>query len=363
MKIRPTVLFVLTAALLAPALAQRAPATSTTRSAPATSTLSLGQALSLAYTQGPTLTSAQTTLQNAQATLRARQGDPSTLVADLTSAQNAVKLAQVNLANARLTVLQSVVNAYLGLYETQQNINLLTAQLNLDQKNLQVAQAKLQARTGTSLDVSKAQNTVNTDQQNLANANAQITVQATELARLFAQSTSTLTLQAPPAPPKLTTPLATLTQGLNARLPSVVQAQQAVANDQLTVQTSNNDYTPRLTLQNAQADLQNDQRTLANTEKTAASTLKDSYSAAQDAYSRIAIQQKAVTNAQTTLTQAQARYKSGIISLVDLQSSQVALQSAKFTLTQAVDTYWKSLAALAAAAGSDVTGLVAKAGQ
>ena len=359
---RTTFALALTAALLAPALAQSATPTRSRPSVVVNASLSLSQALTLAYRQGPTLSSAQTSLQTAQTTLKARQNDPSTLVADLTSAQNAARLAQVNLAATRLTVLQSVVNAYLSLYETQQNISLLTAQLNLDQKNLQVAQAKLQARTGTSLDVSKAQNTVNTDSQNLANANAQLTVLSTELSRLFAQSTSALTLQAPPAAPKLSATLAGLQNGLNGRLASVVQAQQAVASDQLTVQTSNNDYTPRLTLQSAQADLQNDQRTLANAEKTAASTLKDSYSAAQDAYSRIAIQQKAVTNAQTSLTQAQARYQSGIISKVDLQSSQVALQSAKYTLTQALDTYWKALAALSVAAGSDVTGLVAKAG-
>ncbi len=359
MNTHPSILIVLTTALLAPGFANAAttPTPSTSTAKAAQGTLSLPQAISLAYAQGPTYSSAQTTLQNAQATLKARQGDPSTLAADLTAAQNAVQLAQVNLTNARLTVLQSVVNAYLGLYETQQDVSLLTAQLNLDQTNLQVAQAKLQAGTGTSLDISKAQNTVNTDQQNLANANAQLTVQATELSRLFGQSTSTLTLQAPPSPVKLSASLTSLNQGLNARLPSVVQAQQAVASDQLTVKTSNNDYTPRLTLQNAQTALQNDQRTLANTEKTVASTLKDSFSAAQDAYSRIAIQQKAVTNAQTALTQAQARYQSGIISKVDLQSSQVALQSAKFTLTQAVDTYWKSVAALSVAAGADVTGL------
>ncbi|MBB6097532.1 outer membrane protein TolC [Deinobacterium chartae] len=321
----------------------------------------LPEALALAYRQGPDLAKAQTNLQDAQANLRAQTADPSVLIGALTQAQNAAALAEVQLGATRLTVMQNVVNAYLSLYETQQNVALYEAQAALDQRNVQMAEAKLQTRAGTSLDVSRAQNTLNTTRQNLANANAQLGVRASELARLFGQSSSQITPVAPPAPPELKTSLTTLAQGLYNRLPSVVQAQQQVAVGELNVRLYNNDYTPRLQLQTAQADLENARRDLANAQKSATTSLNDAYRSAQDTFKRIAIEQDNVKNAQTTLRQNQTRYQSGVISRLELQTSEVALQSAQYGLTQAVDAYWKALAALSVAAGIDVTGLVAKA--
>lgn len=318
----------------------------------------LVEALTLAYLQGPDLANAQTTLEDAQTNLTATNADPSSLVLSRTQAQQAYDLAKVQVPAVQLSVMQSVVNAYLSLYETQQNIALLQAQANLNAKSVQIAQAKLQAGSGTSLDVATAQNTLNTTQQNLANANALLGVQSSTLAKLFGQSSTQITTKAPPVPPTLKASLASLSQGLNNRLPSVVQAQHAVALQQLNVKLANNDYTPRLTLQAAQAKLQTTTRDLSNVQKSAANSVNDAHSTAQDAYQRIALQQKVVQNAQTTLTQAQTRYKSGVISQVELQTYEVSLRSAQYALTQAQDTYWKALAALSVAAATDVTGLV-----
>ncbi|MBB6099365.1 outer membrane protein TolC [Deinobacterium chartae] len=335
------------------ALLSAAPALAQTASAP-----TLAQALALAYEQGPDLASARSELQDAQTSLKAVEADPSAVILDLTEARQTAELARLQLVSTRLGVMQNVVNAYLGLYETQQNIELYKSQVALDTKNLQVAQARLAARSGTSLDVSKAQNTLNTTQQNLANATAQLGVQRGALAKLFGQTAGQITAKAPPAPPALTVRQATLSSDLSERITSIVQARQALELAQLNVRLSDNDYTPRLTLEAAKTRLQIAQRDLQNAQKAAANSVVDAYRAAQDAYERIAIEQKDLQNAQTSLTQAQARYKSGVISQVELQTTQVALQSAQYAYRQAVDTYWKALAALSVASGLDVTGLV-----
>lgn len=364
--IRTAHTLLLTLALLAPAAsAQTAPA-QTPPAAPAqpanpAAAPTLPQALALAYRQGPDLATAQTTLQDAQTALAARRADPSTLVPDLQGAQNAADLAAVQIGGTRLSVMQNVVNAYLALYETQQNVALLRAQAALDTRNLTVAQQRLAVRSGTSLDVSRAQNTLNTTNQNLANATAQLPVRANELARLFGQSSGQITAAAPPAPPALTAALAGLGTNLEARLPNVVQARQNVATAELNVRLSDNDYTPRRTLETARANLDNAQRTLANVQKTSATSLNDAYRAAQDAFTRIGIENEAVGNARTALEQARVRLASGLISAVELQTSEVALQNAQYALTQATDAYWRALAALSVAAGQDVTGLVAPA--
>lgn len=347
---RQTAALALSVLLALPALAQSASNSPT-----------LVQALALAYRQGPDLANAQTSLDNARTSLAAAKADPSAVILTLTQDQQAYDLAAVNLQATRLTVMQNVVNAYLTLYETQRNIALLQAQVNLAAKNVQVAQGKLQAAAGTALDVATAQNSLYTAQQNLANAQAQLSVQSAALAKLFGQSSTDLTLKAPPAPPALKATLASLSQNLNARLSSTVQAAQALALAQLNVKLSDNDYTPRLTLQAAQANVTTSQNSLANAQKAAMNSLTAAYKSAQDAFSRIPIAEKAVANAQTTVNQDQVRFKSGIISAVQVQTDEVSLQSAQYALTQAQDNAWKALAALSVAAGQDVTGLVAEA--
>ena len=323
----------------------------------AVTALSLEQTISLAYTQGPDLASAQTTLQNAQVTATATKADPSALVGTLTQTQQAADLARVDLASTRLTIMQNVANAYLTLYETRQNVALVGAQLALDRRNSQIARAKLAAGNATSLDVSKAQNVVDTDVQNLANATAQLSVQSAQLAKLFGQSATQVAPQAPPAPPAVKASLASLGGGLTRRLPSVVQAQQQVDLEQLNVKLADNAYTAKLTLQTAQTTLENARRTLANAQKSAVTSLNAAYSTAEDSEKRVALARAAVQSAQTALNQSQARLKSGVASQVDVQTSQVSRQSAQYALTQAIDAQWKALAALSVAAGVDVTGL------
>ncbi|WP_045235016.1 TolC family protein [Deinococcus pimensis] len=316
----------------------------------------LEESVTLALRAGPDVASARASLSDAQTNLSALRADPSALLPDTTQAQQAVTLGTAQLAGTRMTVMQNVVNAYLNLYETQRNVALLQSQAELDAKNVQVAQAKLQARSGTSLDVAKAQNTLGTTRQNLANAQAQLTVQASALAKLFGQTGAAV--KTPPAPPALKVTLASLSQGLESRLPTLVSAKNAADLADLNVKLSDNDYTPRLTLESARTKAQNAQRDLENARRSATNALTDAYRAAQDAAERVSLQQKNLANAQSTLNQANVRYRSGVISRLELDTTAQTVESARFALTQAQDASWKALAALGAASGVDVAGLM-----
>ena len=328
-------------------------------SALAQNSLTLVQALSQAYRQGPSLQSAQATLQNATLQLRALEADPSTLIVPLTQARQSARLAEVNLEATRLSVMQSVVNAYIGLYEAQQNVGLFQAQVALNQRNLDVAKARLAAGNATALDVARAQTTLDSSRQSLTNAQAQIPVLSAQLATLLGLSDlGNASIAPPPNPPVLQADLEALRQGLFQRLPSVLQAQQAVELAELNVKLADNDYTPAVQLNTAKTSLENNQRALQTAQQNAQTSLSNAYQAAQSAYKSIALAQANVDNARKVVEQSQAALRAGTISALQLQTDQVSLQSAQYSLLQALGSYWKALAAFSVAAGQDFTGLV-----
>ncbi|RIH82495.1 type I secretion outer membrane protein, TolC family [Meiothermus luteus] len=325
----------------------------------AQNTLTLVQALAQAYRQGPALQSAQATLQNTTLQLNALKADPSTLIVALTQAEQNAKLAQVNLEATRLSVMQSVVNAYMSLYEAQQNVALYQAQVALNQRNLEVARARQAAGNATALEVARAQTTLDSSRQSLTTAQAQLPVLAAQLAALMGLSDlGNVTVAPPPPTPALQADLEALRKDLFERLPSVLQAQQAVDLAQLNVKLADNDYTPAVQLNSAKLSLENNLRTLQTAQQNALTSLQNAYQAAQSAYKNIALAQANVANAQKLVEQSQAALRAGTISALQLQTDQVSLKSAEYALVQAVSAYWKALAAFSVAAGQDFTGLV-----
>lgn len=326
--------------------------------ASAQTVLDLPGAVARALASGPDVTTARVNLQKAQADVKAKQADPTALVADLTSAQQGLATAQLGLSSTRLTVLQTVVTQYTGLFETQLKVGLNSAQAALDGRNLKVAQAKLAARNGTTLDVSKAQNTLAQDQQELANARAQLPVQEAQLVKTLGLPTgTTISIKAPPAPPRLNLTLASLQSGVEGRLPDVLRASQALETARLQVKLSDNDYTPRRTLDDAKVSADNAQRDLDSARKTAQTNLRDAYRAVQDAVERVRLAGQSLTNQRTTAGQTEARFRSGTAAALEVQTAQVNVQNTQLTLTVAQDTLWKALAALGLASGQDLTGL------
>ncbi len=320
--------------------------------------LSLTSAIQQAFTKGPDLATSQATLKNAQADLEAKQSDPSTLVVTLTQAQQTLALSAAQLEAQKLTVTSNVLTAYLNLYEGQENIKVLEQQISLDSRNLDIAKAKLTAKNGTSLDVSKAESTLAASKQSLTDAKAQLPILSNRLEVLLGTNTSNLTVGAPPTFKEVKIDQAALEKGLETRLPSVLQAAQAVALADLNVRLSDNEYTPPATLRDFKTQLENAQRTLGTTRANALTGLRDAGRSVSNALQQVRIAKQNLDNANDSLSQDQTRFKSGTISAVQLQTTQVSALRARYTYTQATDAYLRALAALSTASGTDVTGLV-----
>jgi outer membrane protein len=324
-----------------------------------TVSLTLDSAVTRALTSGPDVTTARANLQKAQATVRATRADPSAIITTLTQAEQGLSAADATLAGTKLNVAQTVINQYLAAFEAAGRITLNAAQVALDERNLQIARARLQARVATQLDVNRAQTSLNGNRQELADARAGLPVLEAQLARTLGLNVgSDLRLTAPPSPPKLSATLAALQSGLDKRLPTLVQAAQGAEFAALQVRLADNDYTPARTLQDARVALDNARRDLEGAQRGANTQVRDAARAVEDAQERVDLARQSLANAQTTLTQTQARLRAGTAAAVEVQQAQVQVQQAAFSVTQAQGTLWRSLAALSAASGSDVTGLV-----
>ncbi|WP_309572832.1 TolC family protein [Deinococcus sp.] len=324
-----------------------------------TTPLTLQGAVTRALASGKDITTARANLQKAQATVRAAHADPTSPITTLTQADQDAAAQAATLDATKLSVLQTVLTQYVNAYETAQKVALSNMQVALDDRQLKIAQARLAAKVATALDVSRAQNTLNTDRQDLLNAQAQLPVLEAGLARsLNLPANTDLTLSAPPAPPKLSVALAALQSGLDKRLPTLVQASNGAAFAALQVKLADNDYTPTRTLDDARTAAQNAQRSVDDAGRASLTQVRDAYRAAQDAQERVGLAGETLANAQTSLGNAQAKLRAGTAAAVEVQAAQVQAQQGVLGVTQAQDGVWKALAALSAASGMDVTGLL-----
>ncbi len=327
----------------------------------AATALNLEGVTKLALERNTDLVTSRATLANAQADLVVKESDPTTLIVPLSQSRNTVALNAVQLEGQKLSVFSSVLTAYINLFEAQENLVVLEAQVGLDGRNVEVAKAKLAARNGTALDVSKAESTLSSSKQSLADAKAQIPVLSNRLELVVGAKGD---LEASEGLAKLDVKLdaAALEAGLESRIASVVQASQGVALAELNVKLADNDFTPLNTLRDSQASLENSKRSLETSKANAVNTLRDAIRNASNAKERIVISAKDLDNAKSNLEQDQARFKGGSISRITLQQTELAFIRAKYSQTQAIDAYWRGLATVSTASGLDVIGLVAKLG-
>jgi len=324
--------------------------------------ISLENSLSSALSAGKEVSDARANLISAQADLAAKQADPTSLIGTLQSAQNTLALSTLKLSSTQLSTLQTVMTNYTSLFEGQRTVEQNAAQVNLDSRNLSVTQAKRAAQNATDLDVSSAQNTLSTSQQTLSNNTAQLAVLSAKLALTIGQGNAPDLKATPyPAMPALSAQLAELEKDVLTKSPEVLQAQQAVSSAQLTVKLSDNDYTPRRTLEDAKTSLDTANRTLENSQKSVLTSLRDAYRTAQDAQKQVALAQTAYENQTKSYAQDQVRLTSGLISNQQLLVAEVTLKNSLLSLDRAKGSYARALSALSVAAGRDVTGLLAAA--
>jgi outer membrane protein len=322
-------------------------------------TLSLEGAIKQAITQGPDVASSKTTLENARADLQAKEADPSSLVLQLTQARQSVNLNSAQYTAKRLEVAQSVTSAFANLFEAQENLKVLEAQVGLDLRSLEIAKTKLAAKNSTVLDVSKAESTLASSRQSVIDAKANIPILSNRLEVLLGvQVKGNLSVIATPAFKERKVELATLEGGLDKRLTSVVQPAQTVALNELNVMLYDNDYTAPSTLRDAKNTLENSKRNLDTAKTNALTSLRDAHRSLLNSLERVKIAKVDLANSEDDLSQSQTKFKNGTIPKNELQQNEVSTLRSRYSLLQASNTYLKALFSLSSSSGVDVTGFL-----
>jgi outer membrane protein len=320
--------------------------------------ITLDSAIMKAFKFGPDLASSTASLENAKASLTSTLADPSSLITQITQAQNTVELQSVQLQAQRISVTGNVTTAFLNLFEAQENIAVLQSAVALDQTNLNIAKAKLAQKNGTQLDVSKAENTLASDTQSLTNANNNLPILSKLESLLGLPLNPNLKASEAPAFKEVKLDLASLQNGLEKRVASVLQASQGVEVADLNVQLSDNDYTAPATLRDFKTTLENSRRSLETSKANAVTTLKDAYRNVLNSLELVKVASKNLDNANTSLAQDTVKFKSGTISKVQLQQTQNSNLQSQYSYLTNTNNYLKALNQLSSAAGTDVTGLV-----
>jgi outer membrane protein TolC len=321
--------------------------------------LSLESAVTTALGANAEVANAQNALRQARATQAARDNDPTALITETLQARQTAELAGVQLNALRLAVMSDTVGEFLNLNENTDTVEYLTAQARLAERNLEIAKARLAARTATPVDVQRSETELAGARQQLMDARAQRPIIAARLARLLGlERGTTPAITDPPAPKARTVDLATLEAGLDERVPSVVQAAQAVEAAELIVRVSDNDYTPGQAKREAQTNLDNARRALFTERRKAATQLRDAARAVQDALEGIGVARQNADTAARTFKNDQVRFQNELISRVQLDASDLNARKAALDAFKAANGYWRALAGLSLASGSDVTGWV-----
>ncbi|TBH20805.1 TolC family protein [Thermus thermamylovorans] len=313
----------------------------------------------VALGQNPGYRNALISRESAAAELRALEADPGTLVLPLTQARQALALAEVAVAQRRLSLLQEVLAAYAALLEAQEREGVLRAQRALAERNLAVVRARKEVGNATELDLVRAEAELRAVALALEGLAAQrLALKRTLEAALGAGLPPGVRL-APlpePGPPGLS--LEELALGLEERLPALVEARQAVALAELQVRLADNDYTPRLALERARAGLEAARGSWANLRAQALSGLEAAHAQAQAAWNGVQTAREGLANQERALAVARSAFAAGTVSRLELEREEVALLQARQALLEAHNAYWRALAALGVAAGRDLTGFL-----
>ncbi|WP_105318305.1 TolC family protein [Thermus tenuipuniceus] len=324
----------------------------------AQSVLDWGGAWETALQHNPGYQNALLSRETARMELRALEADPSTLIQSLTQARQALALAELQVQAGRLSLLQSLLAAYTNLHEAQENEKVLEANRALAARNLAVVRAQRQAGNATDLDVAKAEAALRSAELAWKNAQGQRPALVKALEAVLGVVLSQEPKLFPLPEPKLSDlSLDSLKEGLQNRLPSLLQAKQAVELAELQVSLADNDYTPRLTLEKARSSLETARRNQGNTLAQALSALESAYAQVQAAWGQVLTAQEALANQEKTLGVARRSFQAGTISLLQLEQEEAGRFQAQYSLLQAQNAYWRALAALSVAAGQDLTGL------
>ena len=282
---------------------------------------------------GLNLELARANLVSSQQVLAQLRSDPTTLKADLLTAQGNLDYAQASLGQ---TLAQSKLNLTQVFLETllaQNKQQLDQTRLGLTQIELKVAQERLKLGSGNAVAVEQAQANLTQVQQDLKTDQAQLGVRQ-ELLRGSLGLATLPTVAASIPPPSALPTLAEIRQ-TSLNVPAVVRAASVVELAKLKLEQSQSEYVPQAQRNAAQQTLiaaQLDYQTQVFTAQQAAET---AYVAALGTKAQLEAAQAALTAHKAAYQTALAQEKVGTVARLQVQTLELTLLQAQYSYLQA----------------------------
>lgn len=259
----------------------------------------------------------------------------------LMQAQVGLDIARQKYLTARDELALEVRTDYFNVLRTQNLLKIAEEGLESALRHEEVAQKKLAAGTATRLDVIKAGRSVLSSESGVSQANHGL-----ELTQMKFRQTLGIDLDAAVLPKEIALEVEPVDVNLEqdmayalANRDEIKQLLLAIEVAEKNVEISDNDYTPALTLRQAELNLAKLKRQLEQVRQGLALQIKQSHSAWKDAEERIPVLQKGVEEAEEMLRLSELSYEADMITSNDLEDAQIGVLAAKNELVNAIFDY------------------------
>ncbi len=259
----------------------------------------------------------------------------------LMQAQAGSDVARQKYLTARDELALEVRTDYFNALRTQNLLKIAEEGLESALRHEEVAQKKLAAGTATRLDVIKASRSVLSSESGVSQAHHGL-----ELTQMKFRQTLGIDLDAAVLPEEIALEVEPVEVNLEqdmayalANRDEIKQLLLAIEVAEKNVEISDNDYTPALTLRQAELNLAKLKRQLEQVRQGLALQIKQSHSAWKDAEERIPVLQKGVEEAEEMLRLSELSYEADMITSNDLEDAQIGVLAAKNELVNAIFDY------------------------
>lgn len=294
--------------------------------------LTLQQAWEAAPDASAAVLSARATLASARRAQARVAADPQSLRVDRIGAEGALVNAQRELDAALAANKASVAGAFFDAQEADSATAVAELDAAIALQTLQAERARQQAGAATDLDVAKALNAYRQAQAAEADARTQRTLAFSTLASLLGRSPGALA--AVPAAPSLEALSAYRQRAERVNAP-LVAARNAEALARAQLQATDNDFSSRSAVQQAEDALADAERHVTELARTLALSVNAAYANAQAAGAALVTATAADATAQRDLDAAKARLDAGAISPLAYRSSELTRRQAAQALQAA----------------------------
>jgi len=259
----------------------------------------------------------------------------------LLQAQGGLDVARQQYTTAKDKLALDVQTDFFNALRTQNLLAIAQEGLESAERHESVAQKKLAVGTATRLDVIKASRNVLNSKAGISQARHGL-----ELAQMKFRQTLGVDLDASILPREIALDVEPIQVNLEEDMAyalenrdEIKQLLLAIEVAEKNVELSDNDYTPALTLQQAELNLAKMKLQLEQAREGLALQIKQSHSAWKDAEERIPVLQKGVEEATEMLRLSELSYEADMITSNDLQDAQLGVLAAKNDLVNAIFDY------------------------